>query len=176
MTDAIQIITIKGSDSTGSEFNLPPGSGKGVYLLVCELSENQEISIGKLGRFFFQKGEYLYVGSAFGPGGIGARVNHHLKISEKPHWHMDYLRKFVSIRELWLYETEKRLEHAWAHIFLNRPDARTPIPGFGSSDCMCKTHLFYLEKSLRSHSRNTTASSIDARSVRVALTGFDSSA
>jgi hypothetical protein len=41
---------------------------------------------------------------------------------------------------------------------------------------MCKTHLFYLEESLRSHSRNTTASSIEARSVRVALTGFDSSA
>ena len=175
MTGTIQVVGINKKEKKGSIDALPLNAGKGVYLIQCELSETRRISIGKLGRFLFQKGVYLYVGSAFGPGGIRARVNHHLKISDKPHWHMDYLRKFVTIKELWLFETESRIEHAWARILLNMRGMETPIPGFGSSDCTCVAHLFYL-KAFESHARKKTDSLMDARSVRVLLTGFDSSA
>lgn len=50
----------------------------GTYVLVIRLREPQEISVGRLGVFPFHHGYYVYIGSAFGPGGLKARIRRHL--------------------------------------------------------------------------------------------------
>ena len=114
----------------------------GTYLLLLECDRQVELSIGKLGHMMTPPGFYLYVGSAFGPGGIQARVNHHARIATRPHWHIDYLRAAAELLDVWcVYGI--RCEHAWGHSLMQSEAATMPLKGFGSSDCECATHLFY---------------------------------
>jgi Uri superfamily endonuclease len=92
-----------------------------------------------------QSGFYLYVGSAFGTGGVRARVNHHLHASPRPHWHIDYLKPHATLEEVWVCNERKRQEHMWARFFSSMPGVSVPMPGFGSSDCDCEAHLFFFE-------------------------------
>ena len=87
-------------------------------------------------------GVYIYVGSAWGPGGIRARVGRHLRGSPKPRWHIDYLRRIASPIVLWL-APDTHLECAWAQYLLAQPDLSVIVPRFGASDCSCTTHLVY---------------------------------
>ena len=48
-----------------------------LYTIYLELTENQFISVGKLGAFSFQKGTYVYVGSA--KRNIKQRIERHKK-------------------------------------------------------------------------------------------------
>jgi Domain of unknown function DUF123 len=64
----------------------------GTYVLVLSSRSTDLIQIGRLGALQLQSGFYVYVGSALGPGGVRARLAHHLKLSRRPHWHIDYLR------------------------------------------------------------------------------------
>lgn len=114
---------------------------KGIYILELFLRKGKEISIGKLGTFFFKNGYYFYVGSAHQVGGIEGRVSHHLTHANKPHWHIDYFRKDAKLKEVHIVIGEKELEHQYASI-LNK-FLCAPIPSFGSSDCKCSSHLFY---------------------------------
>lgn len=127
-------------------FPVLPALKKGSYIIALYLKTSKNIQIGKLGTFHFQKGYHAYVGSALGPGGLSARLNHHLKITNKPHWHIDYLRKETIIKEIWVSEQEDRLEHIWAEKLKGQKNASIPVPGFGSSDCRCATHLVYFQK------------------------------
>jgi Uri superfamily endonuclease len=114
---------------------------KGVYILTLNLTEQKEINIGKPGLALFKKGYYLYIGSAVGPGGIDGRLKHHLRISGKPHWHIDYLRKEASVAEVFCLQGEKELEHKVADKLMKI--FSIPVNKFGSSDCNCSSHLFY---------------------------------
>ena len=117
-------------------------SAHGTYLLLLECDKQVELSIGKLGNMTTEPGYYLYVGSAFGPGGIQARINHHKHIAVHPHWHIDYLRAAAEFMDAWcVYDT--RCEHEWAYSLMQSEAAAMPLIGFGSSDCDCATHLFY---------------------------------
>ena len=111
---------------------------KGSYVLLIELPEEQTITIGSLKAIYFPRGYYAYVGSAMG--GFKSRLNRHLKSNKKPHWHIDYLLKRASISEIILCETKDRVECAVAQALSHQFD---PIPGFGSSDCKCHSHLFF---------------------------------
>ncbi|NIR50425.1 GIY-YIG nuclease family protein [candidate division KSB1 bacterium] len=91
----------------------------------------------------FKIGYYAYVGSAFGAGGLAARINHHLSISNRPRWHIDYLRQKASIEQIWLTESSQKLEHDWARLLSQMDHARITVEGFGASDCRCASHLFY---------------------------------
>ena len=64
----------------------------GTYALFLTLSVPAELTIGKLGAFAFPAGWYVYTGSARGPGGLQARLRHHLRPASRPHWHIDHLR------------------------------------------------------------------------------------
>ena len=64
----------------------------GTYALILRSSSQQTITVGKLGKIKMRKGYYIYVGSAFGPGGVRARVKRHCHIRKPPHWHIDYIR------------------------------------------------------------------------------------
>jgi Uri superfamily endonuclease len=127
----------------------------GTYALVLVSCSHQLIQIGKLGRLAVQSGYYVYVGSAFGPGGLKARIAHHVKISRRPHWHIDYLRSVLHLNQVWYTYDSKRQEHRWADLVRCLTGATIPIQGFGASDCSCKSHLFAFtaQPSIRSFRR-----------------------
>jgi len=127
----------------GSNGNGKRTRGSGTYVLVLRLPHSRRLAIGKLGRFYLRSGYYCYVGSGFGPGGVLARLSHHFRPARHPHWHVDYLRKIASIEAAWYAMHEKTQEHRWASILGRMPDASIPVPGFGSSDCSCPSHMLY---------------------------------
>lgn len=117
----------------------------GTYALFFLSSRNARIRVGRLGEMRLRPGSYIYVGSALGPGGVRARVSHHLQISPRPHWHVDYLKPHASIEEVWLTYSRRRWEHLWARLLSSMPSVSVPMPGFGSSDCGCEAHLFFFK-------------------------------
>jgi Uri superfamily endonuclease len=116
----------------------------GVYALVLHVATDCRIKVGKLGTYHFRRGFYIYVGSAHGPGGLKARIKHHAGKSMRPHWHLDYLRPMAELKEVWYAETKNRLEHHWATAVAKMSGSELPVKGFGSSDCRCISHLFYV--------------------------------
>ena len=125
--------------------NAQPGS----YALLLRADRRRTVRIGRLGQLAVQPGCYVYVGSALGPGGVRARVGHHVHITQRPHWHIDYLRRAAALRHVWYSYDSVRREHAWADIFAHLPDASIPLPGFGASDCACLTHLYFFPRQPR---------------------------
>ena len=103
--------------------------------------------MGKLGSFWFEPGYYLYIGSAFGPGGVHARLKHHCRLSTKLHWHIDYLRQHAEVVNTW-YVADQRYEHRWAQQLDAIEELSVPVAAFGSSDCTCESHLFFSDKVL----------------------------
>lgn len=113
----------------------------GTYALILTASADRWIEIGKFGKFLIQPGYYVYAGSAFGPGGLKARIAHHARISQRPHWHIDYLRLALPLDEVWYSYDSARHEHQWADAFHRLKGATRPMVGFGASDCSCISHL-----------------------------------
>ncbi len=112
----------------------------GSYILLIELDEDNTIQVGKLGKIFFKKGFYLYVGSALN--GLEQRIQRHLRNNKKIHWHIDYLLSYARTIEVFYKGSKSRYECKLA----NKLENLEPISGFGCSDCKCKTHLFYGSK------------------------------
>jgi Uri superfamily endonuclease len=117
---------------------------KGTYALVLHLEHREEIAVGKLGTFIFPAGYYLYVGSALGPGGLEARLARHRRRDKKLRWHVDYLLEHAQLVEVWSVASTDRRECLWAQAARKLPGSEIPVPGFGSSDCRCPSHLIYL--------------------------------
>jgi len=116
-------------------------SEPGTYALVLRNRKPGPLRIGRLGTVKLQPGYCVYVGSAFGTGGLRARIKHHQRIAAHPHWHIDYLRAACDLVEVWFTVEPLCCEHAWAKGVAQLPGAEVPLPGFGSSDCDCDTHL-----------------------------------
>ncbi len=123
---------------------LPRESGS--YLLMLMLPKPTEIQVGRLGPIQFESGWYAYTGSAFGPGGLSARLRHHLKPVQKQHWHIDYLRTEAMVVEIWMAVGRPSQEHAWAALLAKGPRAGKRVQGFGSSDCKCPSHLLQFSR------------------------------
>ena len=121
----------------------------GTYALILTLAAPAQLTIGKLGVFDLPAGEYVYMGSARGPGGLRARLRHHLRPAQRPHWHIDYLRtRAVVSGGVYVVQEEVSaesmpLECAWSQALLALPGASVPVAGFGASDCRCgcEAHL-----------------------------------
>ena len=111
---------------------------KGTYILIMTLPKNTSIIVGKHRILHFNKGCYAYVGSALN--GLEQRIQRHLRTDKKTHWHIDYLLAFTEIVEIFYKENNGREECRIAQ-FLERNFVS--IPGFGCSDCSCKSHLFF---------------------------------
>jgi Uri superfamily endonuclease len=116
---------------------------KGTYILTMKLENAVEIAIGKLGRFTFPAGHYLYFGSAMN--GLHARITRHLRKDKKLHWHIDYLLQKATIIEIFCVESEERLECRLCLEATKLPGANIPVKGLGSSDCRCTSHLLYFK-------------------------------
>jgi Uri superfamily endonuclease len=116
-------------------------SKPGTYVLIFHCMSSQTVMVGKWGQLDLSPGFYLYVGSAFGPGGLKSRISRHFRIQKSSHWHIDYLRDHMILDSVWYSYDKQKLEHNWAkHLsVMAEMDA---INGFGCSDCKCNSHFF----------------------------------
>jgi len=115
---------------------------KGIYLLVFKLKNKENLEIGSLGKMIFEKGYYVYVGSAMK--NLTKRINRHLRKDKKLKWHIDYLiSKAQNLKVIPIRSFEK-LECKIAKE-LSLISQKT-VPDFGASDCRCKSHLFYFSE------------------------------
>lgn len=114
----------------------------GSYVLALAAAAPLRIRAGALGERLLDPGVYLYVGSAFGPGGLRARLSRHWFGAERQRWHVDYLRRHALPLEAWYQPQGQPMEHVWASMLAAGRGITRSWPGFGASDCRCSTHLF----------------------------------
>lgn len=110
----------------------------GDYLVVMEMLEEMDISIGAKGIMHFPKGYYVYTGSA--KKNLAARLARHQRKRKKMHWHIDYLRQKADVVAVIPIRTQDDLEHDLAHAV--DAIAQWHIANFGCTDCHCPSHLF----------------------------------
>ncbi len=111
---------------------------RGSYLVILKLGEGKAIAIGKIGKIVFPTGYYIYVGSAMT--NLTARVERHRRLRKNHHWHIDYLRQEAEFETALPVRSSVSLECPMAEAMKKIADWE--IPGFGSSDCSCPSHLF----------------------------------
>ncbi|MFB6247023.1 MAG: DUF123 domain-containing protein [Salinibacter sp.] len=116
-------------------------SDPGTYCLRFRADERHRIDVGALGELTIRPGMYVYVGSAFGPGGVRARVRRHARGDGARHWHVDYLRSGTTLEAVWYTHDPTRRECVWAVALRGMPNTDVPLVGFGASDCDCSSHL-----------------------------------
>ena len=117
---------------------------KGIYQLLVYLSKTRKIKIGKKGTFTFLRGYYVYTGSA--KKGLWQRIQRHLRKRKKLFWHIDYLLEHAQIIDIFAYPDKKRGECRENQRLLKNPESRIIVPGFGSSDCSCPSHLIFFSQ------------------------------
>ena len=115
----------------------------GTYVLVLACDESRRVSIGKRLSLTIEPGYYCYCGSALGPGGLASRLGHHTRPVVRPHWHIDYLRSYTRVIEIWYSYGTQRRECGWSHALQSIGELYSPIKGFGATDCACSSHLMY---------------------------------
>ena len=125
--------------------NIEIPSAPGTYAVIMKLAKFAEIEIGKLGTFAFSPGYYIYVGSAFGPGGLKARLGRHLRKEKKLKWHIDYITQIMTVADVKFAKTAENEECVWTHA-LSENEGTFPIKGFGASDCKCFSHLLFFKE------------------------------
>ncbi len=130
------------TNSASNDNPLSQVNGKGAYVLWLSPRREGSVDIGRLGTLSLRPGVYAYVGSAMGPGGIAARVGHHLRVATRPRWHVDYLRAVCRVVSVWYAVTEERVEHRWVEAVAGLAGAEPAMRGFGASDHPGATHLF----------------------------------
>ncbi len=116
-----------------------PSEG-GAYALDLRLDKRLDITLPRKPSRILAPGRYIYCGSAYGPGGLRARLARHLAGPDRIHWHIDRLTSHVTVREWWAGIGARECELV-DHLRA-RPDVDIPLPGFGASDCRrCPAHL-----------------------------------
>ncbi|MDV2989941.1 MAG: GIY-YIG nuclease family protein [Dehalogenimonas sp.] len=108
---------------------------KGIYVLLIKLPSAVIVQTRRK-VFQMDAGYYAYVGSAMN--GLEARIKRHLSTFKHKHWHVDYLLEYGTVIGVVSAAAEKRHE---CEVARGLPDL-TPVPGFGCSDCCCRSHLY----------------------------------
>lgn len=118
-------------------------ANKGSYCLIIEVKSDCKIKIGAKGILSFNKGYYVYVGSALN--NLTKRIERHLSDNKKKHWHMDYLsmNKNTKINQVIYTYCSKKIECNISHEINKKTDKY--IEFFGCSDCNCESHLYYFD-------------------------------
>ncbi len=73
---------------------------------------------------------------------LEGRIRRHMK-KRKNFWHIDYLLDISELSGILTIESEKKIE---CEIALYLSKRYRQIDGFGSTDCSCKSHLFFLDR------------------------------
>lgn len=112
----------------------------GAYLLAVDLAAALALDFGGFAGQVLPPGRYVYCGSAYGPGGLRARIGRHLKRGKPLRWHVDRLTAAGHIAGIAAIPRARECDLA-ARV-LAVPGAAVPAPRFGSSDCRrCPAHL-----------------------------------
>ena len=110
---------------------------QGAYILILYLPLEKNLFIGKLGVLHFPAGYYLYVGSA--KKNLSQRIARHQRQNKKLFWHIDYFLNQAQIYKAIPIRSSTAIECDLARAL--QKISSWEIPGFGSSDCSCKSHL-----------------------------------
>jgi Uri superfamily endonuclease len=116
----------------------------GSYIIVGELLNESWMNSGPFCGQLLPSGYYFYSGSAFGSGGLRARIGRHLNSGTRKFWHFDHIKEIIKIREIWYSILGlTNLECQFIMKFQSLESASFPILKFGSSDCRfgCPAHL-----------------------------------
>lgn len=111
----------------------------GTYILAIALDAGRDIEVGALGTLSFPAGTYCYAGSAMG--GLDQRVSRHLSREKRVRWHIDRLTLAADSVEAFVSYPDPVPECALASM-AEGCGMEPFAPGFGCSDCRCRTHLF----------------------------------
>ncbi|MGE4432278.1 MAG: DUF123 domain-containing protein [Sphingobium sp.] len=118
----------------------PPTGG--AYALMFDLAE-PALFCGPNGSHQIEPGRYVYAGSAYGPGGMRARVGRHFRKSKAIRWHIDHLTQQAGMLQAALIEGGA--ECNIVRVLVATGEFRIPLKGFGSTDCRrCRSHLLHL--------------------------------
>ena len=115
---------------------------KGTYCLILYCRQAFSASIGKLGIINFLAGGYIYTGSALNS--LKKRVARHLAKEKKIFWHIDYLLEYNHIHLDYIFYLDLPIKNECPTARLLAERLRE-CAGFGSSDCKCRSHLFYFK-------------------------------
>ena len=117
-----------------------PEKDQGIYVLRIRLRRSVLVAAGALPSWRFSSGTYWYIGSA--QRNLSRRLSRHLRNNKRLHWHIDYLlaRPETEVIALYTKLADKGKECETAGELSHCGD---PVPHFGSSDCRCRSHLFY---------------------------------
>src|SRR3546814_112684 len=118
----------------------PPTGG--AYALMFDLAE-PALFCGPNGSHQIEPGRYVYAGSAYGPGGMRARMGRHFRKSKAIRWHIDHLTQQAGMLQAALIEGGA--ECNIVRVLVATGEFRIPLKGFGSTDCRrCRSHLLHL--------------------------------
>jgi|Deesub1362B_J571_1020462.scaffolds.fasta_scaffold00061_2 sugar fermentation stimulation protein A len=115
---------------------------RGSYILLIRVDNSKRIRVGSIGSIHFRRGYYLYVGSAMGS--LSTRINRHLRKKKPLRWHIDYLVKEADYIKALPIRMLEPLECLISEAI--RETADDSIKGFGTSDCRCESHLYWMKK------------------------------
>lgn len=101
--------------------------------------KKRKIRIGKLGPLVFARGLYFYMDRALN--GLEKRINRHLRKRKRHFWHIDYLLEYSEILGI-IYVFTSHGENE-CKIASHLGKRFKSIENFGSSDCKCRSHLFF---------------------------------
>lgn len=115
----------------------------GAYVLFVSLSRPLAPAMPRRPESRLAPGCYAYCGSAWGPGGLRARIGRHLRRDKAPRWHVDRLTAAGRVLDVLAVPGGRECD---LRARLERLEGVTlPLPGFGSSDCRnCRSHLLEL--------------------------------
>ena len=113
------------------------------YQLKIEVARPIRVRVGRLGRFLFPAGLYVYTGSA--KRNLEARIARHLRREKSLRWHIDWLLSASGVR----VAAVKRSAVGECALNQRVRAGAIVVPGFGATDCRsnCGSHLRYLGKS-----------------------------
>lgn len=118
------------------------GDVKGAYCVLINVPERCKVRVGSLGHIDFAPGIYVYVGSALA--GVEHRIARHARRVKKSRWHIDYLMRHAEYLSSIVVPCDtKAVECYLAKALVQARGTVIPVPGFGSSDCKCGSHLLY---------------------------------
>lgn len=127
----------------GNVGSLPDGPG--AYLLLIEAAKGLRLPKTLEGGRLLVAGTYLYAGSAYGPGGIRARVHRHQKRKKTIRWHVDRLTVRFGVAAVLAWPGGRECDLVDKLTALD--GVSLPVSGFGSSDCRrCRAHLLELSE------------------------------
>ena len=121
----------------------------GIYNLIIKLNKTASVTIGKLGRFTFPRGYYIYTGSA--KKNLSQRIDRHKrKNGKKLKWHIDYLLNtgHAQIEDVLIYRNPALTECALNKKIYALNNSEIIVNNFGSSDCRnkCPAHLIFFRE------------------------------